>query len=140
MKQAICLVALIGALLMMCNAVLGYEPTYQIAYGALTLMAAMISLTFLWLWSRRATPRARGMSLSWAGTTSVLGWWWVFNLMGDPAPMVDSGALFLFLSLYFAGAILHFAVIQRSFGVKTHLFPVPVIAAIVFSLGLRLMF
>ena len=53
------------------------QPVYSndgkyIAYRAMTLMAAMISLTFLWLWARRATPLALGMSLSWAGASSVM--------------------------------------------------------------------
>ena len=77
MIQAVSLVVAIAALLALSYATLGYQPTYQIAYGALTLMAAMISLTFLWLWARRATPLALGMSLSWAGASSVMGWWWV---------------------------------------------------------------
>ena len=70
MIQAVSLVVAIAALLALSYATLGYQPTYQIAYGALTLMAAMISLTFLWLWARRATPLALGMSLSWASVRS----------------------------------------------------------------------
>ena len=137
MIQALLLVASISIVFIASHASLGYEPTYQIAYGALTLMAAMISLTFLWLWGRRATPLALGMSLSWAGTASVLGWWWIFNLIGKPNTMVESGALFLFLSFYFAGAILHFAVIQRSFGAAGHFFPIPAILAIALSAAIR---
>ena len=139
MTHALCLVVVIGAALLTGYALFGYGATYQVAYGALTLMAAMISATFLWLWTRRATPLALGMSLSWAGTSSVLGWWWVFNLLGDPAGMVDSGMLFLFLSLYFVGAVLHFSVIQRSFGITTRLHPLPVVGAIAISAVLRLL-
>ena len=62
------------------NVVLGYEVTYQIAYGSFTLVAAIISLTFLWLWYARATPLASGMALGWAGASSVMGWWWGFNI------------------------------------------------------------
>lgn len=138
MMQAVSLVAVIAAALALSYATLGYHPTYQIAYGALALMAAMISLTFLWLWARRATPLALGMSFSWAGTASVLGWWWVYNLFGAPESMVESQVLFLFLSLYFAGAILHFAVIQRSFGRLPALFPLPVVAAVIASALIRL--
>ena len=138
MIQAAFLVIVFGAMLALSYLLLGYHPTYQIAYGALTLMAAMISLTFLWLWAKRATPLALGMSLSWAGASSVLGWWWVFNLMGNPQGMVESGALFVFLSLYFAGAILHFAVIQRSFGGTPQFLPIPAIIAIAASALIRL--
>ena len=138
MTQAALLVAAIAAMLSVSYALLGYGPTYQIAYGALTLMAAMISLTFLWLWARRATPLALGMSLSWAGASSVLGWWYAFNLFGAPQAMVESGFLFLFLSLYFAGAILHFSVIQRSFGVAARMVPVPALLALFCSALIRL--
>ena len=30
----------------------GYEVTYRVGYGAFSLLAAMISVTFLWLWRR----------------------------------------------------------------------------------------
>lgn len=139
MTQAIFLVAIIGAMLSASYVTLGYQPTYQIAYGALTLMAAMISLTFLWLWAKRATPLALGMSLSWAGASSVLGWWWAFNLLGGPSEMVESGALFLFLALYFAGAILHFTVIERSFGRPASILPLPALGALLLSALIRLL-
>lgn len=139
MTQAVVLISVIAGLLFSGHTVLGYWPTYQIAYGALTLMAAMISLTFLWLWARRATPLALGMSLSWAGASSVLGWWWVYNLLGNPVLMEDGSVLFVFLSFYFTGAILHFAVIQRSFGLSGHLFPVPALAAVALSAVVRLL-
>ena len=139
MIQAITMFLTIATGFLTGASVFGHEAVYRLAYGALTLMAAMISLTFLWLWARRATPLALGMSFSWAGAASVLGWWWVFNLLGDPEGMVDSGMLFLFLSLYFAGAVLHFSVIQRSFGITTRLHPLPVVGAIAISAALRLL-
>ena len=85
-------------------ATLGYEAAYEISYGAFTLMAAMVSLTFLWLWMQRATPLAVGMAFGWAGAASVMGWWWVYNLLDGPTGMENSVALFLFLSVYLVGA------------------------------------
>ena len=130
MIQAITMFLIIATGFLTGASVFGHEAVYRLAYGALTLMAAMISLTFLWLWARRATPLALGMSCSWAGAASVLGWWWVFRLLDQPRAMLENQALFLFLSLYFAGALLHFAVIQRSFGGRAHLFPLPGLIAL----------
>lgn len=106
--------------------VLGYRTTYLIGYGAFTLMAATISLTFVWLWMRRATPLAMGMAFSWAGAASVLGWWWLYNMLHAPVWMQDSQILFPFLSVYFLGAVLHFEVIARSFGAQKWSYLVPV--------------
>ena len=133
MKQAVFLVITVAAAFLAAYLGLGYEATYRIGYGALTLMAAMISATFLMLWVARATPLALGMAFSWAGTSCVLGWWWLFNLLGRPMPMTESGILFGFLSLYFVGAILHFMVMQRSFGLAPGSFVVPVLLSILAS-------
>ena len=105
---------------------LGYRATYLIGYGAFTLMAATISLTFVWLWRRRATPLAMGMAFSWAGAASVMGWWWLFNAFHAPTWMQDSEFLFPFLSIYFLGAVLHFEVIAQSFGARRWSFLVPI--------------
>lgn len=119
------------------NAGLGYEAAYEITYGAFTLMAAMVSLTFLWLWQERATPLAAGMALSWGGSAFVMGWWWVYNLLDRPAVMQDSSALFLCLAIYFVGAILHFALIGRSLGVSRSVWTLPVLLAIAVSATLH---
>ena len=47
-----------------------------------------------------------------------MGWWWSYNLFGHPDRMADNPALFILLSIYFVGAILHFKVIATSFGVN----------------------
>jgi hypothetical protein len=114
-------------------AFLGYEAAYDISYGAFTLMAAMVSLTFLWLWMQRATPLAVGMAFGWAGAASVMGWWWVYNLLDGPTGMEDSVALFFFLSVYLVGAVMHFAVIGRSLGLANGLWLAPVVLAILIS-------
>jgi hypothetical protein len=113
--------------------VLGYRATYQIGYGAFTLMAASISLTFVWLWRRRATPLAMGMAFSWAGAASVMGWWWLFNVFHAPTWMQESGYLFPFLSIYFLGAVLHFEVIARSFGARKWAYILPIAVCLLAS-------
>lgn len=140
MKRVSVLLAVVVALFWAVFAAMGYEATYQLAYGAFTLMAAMISLTFLWLWAVRATPLALGMSFSWAGAASVVGWWWVYNLLSQPAIMRENEVLFVFLSFYFVGAILHFAVIERSFRRDGALFVIPVLISLAVSAAIRLAF
>ena len=137
MTQGLTLFVLVATAFMISHETIGWRLTYQIGYGAFCLMAAMISLTFLWLWARRATPLALGMSFGWAGASSVIGWWWVYNLMDRPETMAENEVLFLALSLYFVGAILHFSVIQRSFGLYRLAFLVPVAGAIAASVLIR---
>jgi hypothetical protein len=133
MRQALGLFVVIGAGLFWADLWLGYEAAYEIGYGALTLMAAMIAATFLWLWHVRATPLALGMAFSWAGAASVMGWWWVYTLSGGPDWMLEGEMLFVFLSLYFVGAILHFAVVGRSLGLPAGYLGFPVATALVLS-------
>ena len=92
MIQPLILLAGISAAFMILNQTLGYRMSFDIGYGAFTLMAAMISATFLWLWVRRATPLAMGMAFGWAGAASVMGWWWMFNLWKKPPVIIDSPA------------------------------------------------
>lgn len=140
MKQALLLLIGVSLTFGLAHAWLGYDAAYQIGYGALTMMAMLISVTFLVLWLSRATPLALGMAFSWAGAASVLGWWWLYNLLERPAPMVESQILFGFLSLYFVGAILHFVVMQRSFGLSHGTFVVPVAVSLGVSTLLHLAF
>ena len=97
----------------------------------------MVSLTFLWLWARRATPLAMGMFFGWAGAAAIMGWWWSYNLFGHPDRMADNPALFILLSIYFVGAILHFKVIATSFGVKGRSYLVPVALSLAGSIMVR---
>ena len=112
MKQAFALIALVMVALLLAYRLLGYETTYQIAYGAITIMGLLIAGTFVWLWAMRATPLALGMVFSWSGGALVMAWWWVHQLLGRPETMRESPVLFVFLAFYIAGAILHFVVIQ----------------------------
>ena len=98
----------------------------------------MISLTFLWLWARKETPLALGMSFSWAGAASVMGWWWVFNVLSRPVAMAESELLFLFLAVYFVGAVLHFAAIMRSFDFCVPGYALPVGVSLVVAVAVEL--
>lgn len=112
----------------------GYDAAYSTAYGAVVGLSMAISATFFWLWSARATPLALGMGISWAGTCGVMGWWWLFNLLGQPGLMVDSPILFVFVAAYFVGGTLHFRVILRSLGPKSALVLLPTVVVVGISL------
>ncbi len=139
MTQAFRLMGVVSLLVLLTYLGLGYEAAYEISYGAFTLMAAMVSLTFLWLWMQRATPLAVGMAFSWAGAACVMGWWWVYNLMERPGPMHESAVLLLLLGVYFVGVMMHFAVIGRSLGLAQRLWGMPVALALVVSTVLHLL-
>ena len=130
MIQPIMLLVAVSAAFLVSNKVLGYDRSYAIGYGAFTLMAVLVSATFLWLWVKRATPLAMGMFFGWAGAAGVMGWWWSFNLLGHPVWMVANPELFLLLSAYFVGAVLHFKVIWQSFGWKGRGYWYPVVACL----------
>lgn len=136
MKHAMGMFFAVATAFVFAHAVFGYQLAYEIGYGAITVMSIFISGTFLWLWRARTTPLALGMAFSWAGTASVMGWWWMFNVLDRPAGMVQSEFLFLFLSLHIVGAVLHFGVIQRSMGIARQAFLVPVTLAFAISAGL----
>ncbi|MDA8585950.1 hypothetical protein N9L47_06700 [Rhodobacteraceae bacterium] len=126
MIQPIIILVGVSAAFLLSNALIGHDRSFAIGYGALALMAAMVSLTFLWLWARRATPLAIGMFFGWAGAASVIGWWWMFYLQGNPHWMVEAPVPFIMLSVYFVGAILHFKVIWQSFGLTGSGYLIPV--------------
>ncbi len=130
MRQALALLLLTAGIFVALEIWFGFHMAYSIALGTIVVMAIMISLTFLWLWQRRETPLALGMSFSWAGAASVLGWWWFFHVLHGPVVMNENGVLFVFLGLYFVGAVQHFVVMQRSMGIGIRVFVLPVLGAI----------
>lgn len=136
MRQAATLYGVILALALTGMGTIGYGAMILVGYGAVAMMALLISLTFLWLWQLRATPLALGMSLSWAGSGLTIGWWWLMQITDNPAWGTNAAVVFLFLSLLMSGAVLHFAVIQSSFGLHGLSFLVPVLGALILSLGL----
>lgn len=139
MKQVMTLYGLVLAAAGMAVAALGLEQALLLAYGAIALMALMISATFLWLWQVRATPLALGMSLSWAGSGLTIGWWWAMQIAQSPVWGMEAAMLFVFLSLLIAGAVLHFSVIQGSFGLSGLSFLWPVLGALLVSFGVLLL-
>lgn len=139
MMRVLFLFSLVALAFSIARAKFGYWPVYDVGYGAFTLMAAMISLTFFWLWLQRQTPLSLGMSVSWAGAASVMGWWWLFNLLSQPPAMVESQVLFLFLSMSFVGAMMHFAAIMRTFGFCVPGFAVPVGVSLLFAIVVELL-
>lgn len=139
MKQVMTLYGVVLAAAGMAVAALGLEQALLLAYGAISLMALKISATFLWLWQVRATPLALGMSLSWAGSGLTIGWWWAMQIAQSPVWGMEAAMLFLFLSLLIAGAVLHFSVIQGSFGLSGLSFLWPVLGALLVSFGVLLL-
>jgi len=133
MKQAGYLFAAVALMILGLDTAFGYRAAYAVSYGAIAMMGATISLTFLWLWWKRTTPLALGMSLSWAGAASVMGWWWLYSVLGGPDGMDQSVALLMFVSLYCVGAILHFGVIQRSLDLPRTAYLVPVLGSVILS-------
>ncbi len=137
MKQALALLALVSGGLMLAAGLAGFATVLTIAYGAISLMAFGIAATFLWLWLERATPLALGMVFSWLGSGLVTGWWWLFHLSGARLPGAEG--LLLCLAFSFVGALLHFAVIHRSFGRHGIWFLWPVGGAFAVSLAVSLL-
>ncbi|MEL6644605.1 MAG: hypothetical protein AAFQ79_11775 [Pseudomonadota bacterium] len=138
MKRAVALFASITAAFLVIDAAFGFQMAYSVAYGAISMMAAMIAATFLWLWMRQETPLALGMAFSWAGAASVLGWWWLYDVLERPQIMRTSAVLFVFLALYFTGAVLHFIVMKRSMGLPYVVFVWPVCLAVSLAVVLTL--
>lgn len=125
MKVAVFLLACACVSLVILAELRGYQAAYSVAYGVVVTLALSMSATFFWLWRERATPLALGMGFSWAGTSGVMGWWWLYHRLGEPQIMVENELLFLFVSSYLIGGILHFQVIIRSLGLRAAYVLVP---------------
>ena len=134
MRYAILLLGMTASLFVGTSVAFGYDRAYVVAFGVVVALALSISGTFFWLWLSRATPLALGMGFSWLGTTGVLGWWWVFQLLHNPPVMRDNAGLFIFVAAYFVGAILHFQVIRRSLGLRSYVLLLPLGGAVVAAL------
>ncbi|MFV0358477.1 hypothetical protein [Tropicimonas sp.] len=131
MKQAFSIYVMVLAATHTSFLARGVHATAGIAYGALTIMALMISAIFLWLWAMRMSPLSLGMAFSWAGAALVMGWWWLHSLLGAPLWMQRSELPLVLLTLFLTGAILHFQVIETSFGFRRGGFLLPVAGAVV---------
>lgn len=139
MKQVAFLYAAILAVSILVANIIGYRDILLLMYGAISLMALLISATFLWLWHMRATPLALGMSLSWAGLGLTFGVWWLTQTLAVVGQEAQFIALIFFLCLLICGATLHFSVIQRTFGLHGIVFIWPVVGAFIVSLGVLLL-
>lgn len=118
---------------------IGYGLVYQIGYGTFAVLALVIAGTFFWLWVMRSTPLALGMAFSWGGATGVMSWWWLYNVFGKPAWMQDNPLLFIFLSIYLVGAVLHLDVIGRSFALSRAVAFAPLCGAVAVSTVIALL-
>ncbi len=133
MKQALSIYVIALAAMHSSFLLQGFLGTAEIAYGALTIMAAMISATFLWLWAMKMSPLSLGMAVSWAGSGMVMAWWWLFTMLGAPAWMLRSELLLVVIALFLTGAVLHISVLETSFGFRRGSFLVPVAGALALS-------
>lgn len=140
MRRPILLLAVTMCGFAFAYALFGYRAVYSVGYGAFALLAAVIAATFFWLWHQRSTPLALGMGFGWLGASSITGWWWFNNLSGDPVWMDENPVLFVFLSVYLVGAMMHLALIGRSFSMPTYTEYFPVVAAIAVSFAVTLIF
>lgn len=130
MKKPILLFLGINIVFWVSHAAYGYWPVYKVSYGAFAIMAAIISGTFFWLWARRSTPLALGMAFGWAGASSVMAWWWLYNHLGQPDVLNENRVLFVFLAIYFVGAIMHLELIGRSFSQPRMAALAPIVAVL----------
>ncbi len=130
MKQAVTLLAVAIFALEAGKFAAGHDAVVEIAYGAIAIMSVMISATFLWLWVERATPLALGMSFSWLGAGLFAGGFWLVDLLDLPKRAWGEDTALVVLAVYLVGALLHFAVIHRSFGRHGMAFLWPVVAAL----------
>jgi len=133
MKQALGLLGGVLGALALGGGVFGDRAILLVIAGAMALMALMIAATFLWLWFERTTPLALGMVFSWAGAAVFISWWWGGALMGGLGPGWPSAIGALTQGLFLVGAVLHFAVIHRSFGLQGVAFLWPVAVAFALS-------
>ena len=140
MKQAAVLLALVVLALEAGKLAAGHDAVVGIVYGAIAIMSLMISATFLWLWRERATPLALGMSFSWLGAGLFAGGFWLVDMLGLPERAWSDHTALVVLAVYIVGALLHFAVIHRSFGRHGMAFLWPVVAALAMSVAGALVF
>lgn len=133
MKQALSIYVVVLAATHSSFLYQGYSGTAVLLYGALTMMALMISAIFLWLWGMRLSPLSLGMAFSWAGSAMIMGWWWLSAQLGRPVWMQQNEILLLVMGLLTTGAILHFEVLETSFGFRRGAFVLPVAGALAVS-------
>ena len=132
MRQALLLALVLWAAFYFTVDVLDFRLALAIGFSATALIAAVNCVTFLWLWYVRATPLALGMALSWAGQTAISVWWFATGMPGKGSWFDQDPLIFLCLSIYMVGGLLHIAVIQNSAGSRrtAAIWPVMAVAAV----------
>ena len=116
MSRSVLLILGVYVTLSSIDRTLGFNAAHDIAYAVISLLAIVIAVVFAWLWRVRATPMAMGMALSWAGCHGFVGYWWVYDQLGrEPATYLEHDVLFVFIALYFSGAVLHLSVISKAY-------------------------
>ncbi len=97
----------------------GYAPMYQFTYGFVTIMAAYIAVTFVYLYIRSGRAIGLAMVVSWTGTMGVQGWWWIYSVLGRSQWMADNQSLLMIpLSFYIVGTVLHSSAFFKEVGGK----------------------
>lgn len=135
MRQALLFAVALWAVLYVTAGLLDLWMAATIGFAAMTAIAAANCVTFLWLWYVRATPLALGMALSWAGQAAVSIWWLAEGMPGARGWLDKGPFIFLFISIYMVGGLLHIVVIQNSAGSSRIGAIWPVLAAVAVGAG-----
>lgn len=136
MKQALILVLLLWGAFCLTVEALSFDLAAAIGFSAITMIAFVNCVTFLWLWYVRATPLALGMALSWAGQAAITVWWFISVAPEDFSIFRRGALLLLLLSFYIVGGGLHILVIQHSSESVRSQAILPAIAVIAIIAGL----
>ncbi len=128
MRHAVFLTAALTAAFLLAENVFGFRLAAALGFAAVTVIAAINAMTFLWLWWARTTPLALGMTCSWLGQ-STLSIWWFFTMPPAAASWMEGSVLlFLLVSLYVVGGAFHIAVMQRSMELHRTVLALPILA------------
>ncbi len=114
MRHALLLTAVLTAVFLLAERILGVEVAAALGFGTVMVIGAINALTFLWLWWARTTPLALGMSCSWMGQTALSIWWeWSMPTRSRRLGRGQRARIPAPVALRRGGA-LHIAVMQRS--------------------------
>ena len=90
-----------------------YRVAYLVTYGIVAIWSCLNFITFTYLFVKRCSSLALAISLTWFGTMLLLGWWWVYQILGRPLQMTENPVLFAGLTFHLVGAWLHFKAFQE---------------------------
>jgi hypothetical protein len=135
MRQALLLALALWAVFYVTAGVLDLWLAATIGFSAMAAMTLVNCVTFLWLWYVRATPLALGMALGWGGQAGITIWWMVEGMPGAQTWLDKGPLIFLFISIYMVGGLLHIAVIQNSTGSARMAAVWPILAIVAVAAG-----